>query len=71
MMNKIDKQIEECRKHMESYMQNEESTKDLREMCKSCETYCGATHNYDECKDKPCFRFWLAYEYLNWVNAFS
>lgn len=52
-------------------MQNEESTKELREMCKSCEVYCGKEHNYEECENKACFRFWLAYEYLQWVNAFS
>lgn len=71
MMKKIDKQIEESRKHIKPYMQNEESTKELREMCKSCEVYCGKEHNYEECENKACFRFWLAYEYLQWVNAFS
>ena len=29
-MAKIDEQIEECRKHMEPYMQNQESTEELR-----------------------------------------
>lgn len=70
-MSKIDKQIEECRKHMKPYMKNEESTMELREMCESCEVYCGKEHDYDECQNKPCFRFWLAYEYLGWVNSFS
>lgn len=70
-MSKIDDQIEECRKHMIPYMQNEESIKELREMCKCCETYCGKEHDYEECKDKQCFRFWLAYKYLNWCNAFN
>jgi hypothetical protein len=70
-MRKIDKQIEECRNHMKPYMKNEESTNELREMCKCCEVYCGKEHDYDECRNKPCFRFWLAYEYLGWMNAFS
>lgn len=70
-MSKIDKQIKECRNHMNPYMKNEESTKELREMCKCCEVYCGKEHDYDECRNKPCFRFWLAYEYLGWMNAFS
>lgn len=70
-MSKIDEQIKECREHMRNYMHNEESTMELREMCKSCEAYCGRKHDYDECKDKQCFRFWLAYKYLNWVKAFS
>ena len=70
-MRKIDKQIEECRNHMKPYMKNEESTNELREMCKCCEVDCGKEHDYDECRNKPCFRFWLAYEYLGWMNAFS
>lgn len=70
-MNKINEQIEECRKHLKPYMQDEKCTKELRELCKNCETYCGLTHDYEECKDRPCFRFWLGYKYLNWMNAFS
>lgn len=69
-MKKIDGQIEECRKRMKPYMKDEECTHELREMCKSCETYCGEEHNYDECKNKPCFRFWLGYEYLKWESLF-
>lgn len=68
-MKKIDEQIEECRKHVKHYIQDEEDTKELREMCKNCEAYCGKEHNYEECKDKPCFKFWLSYEYLGWVNS--
>lgn len=69
-MAKIDEQIEECRKHMEPYMQDQENTEELRQMCMNCESYCGKKHNYEECADKMCFRFWLSYEYLKWCNAF-
>lgn len=69
-MAKIDEQIEECRKHMEPYMRNQESTEELRQMCMNCEAYCGKKHNYEECAGKMCFRFWLGYEYLRWCNAF-
>ena len=27
--------------------------------------------DYDECKDNPCFKFWLCYEYLEWSNSFD
>ena len=69
-MAKIDEQIEECRKHMEPYMQDQEITEELRQMCMNCESYCGKKHNYEECADRMCFRFWLGYEYLKWCNAF-
>lgn len=69
-MKKTDEQIDECRKHMEPYMMCEKSTLELREMCKNCESYCGKQHNYEECYEKPCFKFWLAYKYLEWYNSF-
>ena len=51
--------------------EDEESTEELRSMCERCEQYCGKAHAYDECRDMPCFKFWLGWEYLNWMNAFS
>lgn len=66
-------QIEECYNHLENYfeyLEDEECTTELREMCKKCENYCGATHDFSECKDRQCFRFWLAYEYLEWANSY-
>lgn len=68
---KIDEQIEECRKRMTHYMKDEKATRELREMCESCEEYCGKEHDYEHCYNKQCFRFWLAYKYLQWGNAFS
>lgn len=70
-MGRIENQLEECREHMKPYMKNEECTKELSGMCAVCEQYCGAEHDYTECYEKPCFRFWLAYEYLKWCNSFS
>lgn len=68
---KIDEQIEECRRRMIHYMKDEEVTRELREMCESCEVYCGKEYDYRHCHNKQCFSFWLAYKYLQWINAFS
>ena len=37
-------------------------------MCKHCERYCGKEHDYEECLDMMCFKFYLAYVYLDWCN---
>lgn len=66
-----ERQIEECYNHIFNYLHNEDTTKELREMCKNCEAYCGSHHDFEECKDRPCFRFWLAYEYLEWNNSYK
>lgn len=69
-MNKTEEQLQECYEHMRPYMRNENCTRELREMCQNCEVYCGLEHEYEECRQKPCFRFWLAYKYIGWCNAF-
>lgn len=63
------RQLEECYRHMGNYIHDESVTAELREMCKNCKIYCGLQHDFEECKDRPCFRFWLAYEYLEWGNS--
>ena len=45
--------------------------KELIEMCKNCEGYCGEEHDYTECKDKKCFKFFLAYYYLQWSTSWE
>lgn len=71
IMSKIDHQIIECKNHIWPYIKKEECTKELREMCKNCEMYCGLDHDYELCEGQKCFRFWLGYEYLKWTNSFS
>lgn len=68
---KVERRLEESYGHIKNYMKNEGATKELREMCESCEAYCGKEHNYSECREKQCFRFWLAYEYLEWMESFE
>lgn len=62
--------INETYSHIESYLYDLKSTEELREMCKNCEAYCGEQHNYEECRDKMCFKFFLAFRYLEWSNSF-
>ena len=70
-MNKETKRnIEESYKHIKPYLSDtNDCGKELREMCKRCELYCGKKHNWEECLDMPCFQFYLAYEYLEWANT--
>lgn len=69
MGRKIEKQMQECYEHMLPYMNNESATKELRDMCTSCESYCGKDHDYEECREKPCFRLWLGWKYLDMLNS--
>lgn len=63
--------LKETEKRMEPYMNDMNATKSLRAMCKNCEAYCGKEHDYSECRDKWCFRFWLAYEHLEWYMTYE
>ena len=71
MMQELERRINESYEHIRLYLNQEECTKELREMCKNCEKYCGEQHDYEECKDRPCFRFWLCYEYVDRSIAFG
>lgn len=66
----INRQLEESYKHIKPYMDDEEEIKELYDMCKNCESYCGKEHDYEECREKNCFKFWLAYKYLEWENTY-
>lgn len=69
MPNKeTERQLEECYHHIKPYI-NEQ--KELYDMCKNCESYCGKEHDYEDCRNKNCFKFWLAYEYLEWENSYK
>ena len=70
-MNKqTERQIEESYRHIKPYLSDtDECGKELRKMCEVCEAYYGAEHDWEECRNKPCFKFYLAYEYLEWFNS--
>ena len=69
--NKTLEQIEECCQHHFTIHLNKQPTEELLKMCRGCEEWYAEEHNYDECRHKPCFKFWLAYEYLRWKNSFE
>ncbi len=35
-----------------------------------CDDYCGKHHNYEDCKDRICFKMYLSFAYLEWFNSF-
>lgn len=65
MDKKINNQLDEAFKHIKPYIKDQ---KDLCEMCKHCERFCGKEHDYEECLNMMCFKFYLAYVYLDWCN---
>lgn len=71
MSRGVERKINEAYLHIKPYLDDEETTESLVEMCQNCECYCGEEHNWDECCDKACFRFWLAYIYLEWCDAYE
>lgn len=71
MKKDTERQLNEAYNHMLNYFKDEECTEELREMCQNCEVYSGTEHDYAECKGRMCFNFYLAFEYLEWSNAFK
>ena len=69
-MTKLERQLEESYNHIKPYI-SAENTTELFSMCKNCERWCGEEHDYSECRDLPCFKFWLGYEYLKWCNSWD
>lgn len=71
MTKKVKDKLSETEQHMKPYMDDMNETEELRAMCKNCEGYCGNQHDYSECRDKWCYKFWLAYEYLEWSSSYE
>ena len=63
--------LQESYEHIKPYLNNMRETKELRMMCRQCPHYHGKDHDYDTCKNKPCFQFYLAYEYLEWSKSYD
>ena len=75
LIDKLECRIEESYRNVQPYLKNEDITEDitneLRKMCNMCEAYCGANHDFEECREKPCFKFWLCYKYMAWCMSFG
>ena len=69
--NRLEEKLNEAEKHIKPYMDDASETEELREMCKNCECYCGLDHNYEECRNQWCYKFWLAYVYLSWEDSYE
>lgn len=67
-MTKIEHKLKESYKHIKMYLDEED---ELKKMCKNCEAWTGNEHDYDGCLKKPCFRFYLAYAYLEWETSWE
>ena len=67
----IEKKLEECYQHIKPYLGNEEDTPLLNEMCKMCEFWNGEEHDYEECRNKACFKLFLGYQYLCWEDGYD
>jgi hypothetical protein len=71
MKEKTKSQLEESLGNIKPYLNNKDESYELSKMCENCEGYCGIKHDYSECEDKMCFKFFLAFNYLEWSNSFS
>ena len=65
MHKNTERQLEEAYHNVIPYIRTQS---ELKEMCKHCEHYCGKEHNYEFCRDMMCFKFYLAFRYLEWSN---
>lgn len=69
---KTESQLEEVYERNLQYNKfNKERSPELYEMCKNCENYLSEEHDYTECRDRQCFKNWLALEYLEWMNEYK
>ena len=52
-------------KRIKPYLNETTCCTELHKMCDGCESFVGLSeHNYENCKDRNCFRFYLAYSDL-------
>lgn len=71
MTKRVENKLQEVQRLMDGFTDITSMTKELREMCKNCEEYSGGNHDYRECRDKWCYKFWLAYRYLEWSSSWE
>lgn len=69
MKKETNRQLKESYNHIKPYLKT--CCPELEKMCSKCEKYCGKEHDYEECKDEMCFKFFLAFEYLEWSNSYG
>lgn len=61
----LNERLREEYTRLKPYLNNEKCCQKLHKMCNRCENFLGVkTHNYEECRDEECFKFYLAYSRL-------
>ena len=73
-MNKqVERKLNEAYQHIKRHINDSNVGSELRKMCACCECWYPNPEemDYKQCFDKPCFKFWLAYVYLDWETAFE
>lgn len=71
MNESVQRKIDETYKHLHNCLDALYECEELTKMCETCKLWEGKKHNYENCKNKPCFRNWLAVEYLYWCAAWE
>lgn len=67
----VSAKIEESYRNFKPYLDDGTTGQELKEMCEYCELYCGIKHDYENCRNRNCFQFWLCYKYLEWCNSYG
>lgn len=62
---------DEVYEHKKPYLNDNGTMEDLLPLCERCEQWCGKEHNYEECRNEPCFELWLSNEYLWWYYSWK
>lgn len=63
--SEIEKRLNDEYKSLKPYLNNKNCCKSLHNICLDCEQYMGlGRHNYEDCKDRPCLKHYLAYSKL-------
>ena len=61
----LNRRLDDEYNRIKPYLNNTKCCADLHKMCENCDGFMGvAQHNYEDCKNKNCFRFYLAYSIL-------
>lgn len=68
MENKVEEKLKVTYETMKPYIKEDDK---LKQMCNKCENYCGKEHDYNECENEMCFKFYLSYKYLKWLSSYE
>lgn len=67
----VEEKLNESYEHIERYLDDPSEVPLLKAMCSKCEMYTGSKHDYSECRNQPCFKCFLGYEYMCWSDSYE